>query len=103
MLKTTLGRFRFIGWLEGASYILLLGVAVPLKYKMGIREPVSYVGMAHGVLFLLYVMAALHAWAALGWSLARLAMAGVASVIPFGPFLFDRFVLDGDDAEAPGD
>lgn len=93
MLKTTLGRFRFIGWLEGASYVLLLFVAVPMKYKMGIREPVSYVGSAHGLLFLLYVMAALHAWGSLGWSLGRLGLAGLASIVPFGPFLFDRFVL----------
>jgi integral membrane protein len=94
MLKTVVGRFRLIGWLEGASFLLLLFVAMPLKYVAGMPQPVSYVGMAHGILFLLYVAAALHAWRACGWSLGRLGLAAGSSLVPFGPFLFDKFVLD---------
>ena len=60
-LKTSLGRLRVIGWWEGVSFLLLLGVAMPLKYFADWPLGVRYVGMAHGILFLLYVVAAIQA------------------------------------------
>ena len=55
--KTSLGRLRVIGWWEGLSFLLLLGIAMPLKYWFGRPEYVRVLGMAHGALFLLYVAA----------------------------------------------
>ena len=52
-IKTSIGRLRVIGFWEGVSFLVLLLIAMPLKYIAGNPEPVSIVGMAHGVLFLL--------------------------------------------------
>ena len=54
MLKTNIGRLRIVGFLEGISYLALLGVCMPLKYIWGIPEATAVVGMAHGILFIIY-------------------------------------------------
>jgi integral membrane protein len=92
-LKTTLGRLRVIGWLEGASFLLLLGVAMPLKYFAGWPTGVRVVGMAHGVLFLLYVVAAIQAALDRDWPWKRTAWVLVASLLPAGPFVVDAKIL----------
>lgn len=98
MLRTPIGRLRLIGWLEGSSYLLLLGVAMPVKYIAGHPEMVEVVGMAHGILFLMFCAAAVHTAATHKWPMTRLMGAFVSSVLPFGPFVFDARVLK--DAEA---
>jgi integral membrane protein len=90
MLDTVLGRFRLVGTLEAISYLLLLFVAMPLKYIADQPALVRWVGWAHGVLFVLYLLAALHAAIAHRWSFSRLFLAFFASLAPFGPFDFDR-------------
>jgi len=89
MLKTPLGRLRLAGFLEGASFLALLGIAMPLKYLAGEPTPVLVVGWIHGLLFILYVVAIARAKIALSWSPVRTAGALAASVLPFGPFVFD--------------
>ena len=86
---TSLDRFRWIGWLEGASFLVLLGIAMPLKYWFGLPLAVRIVGMAHGLLFLAYLGALLFVSIEHRWPLRRSALAVVASLVPFGPFLFD--------------
>jgi integral membrane protein len=86
--------FKYTGWLEGLSYILLLGVAMPIKYVWGDPSWVRVVGMAHGLLFVLYVGMAFVLYDRENWSIKKLAYAMVASVLPFGPFVFDAKVLD---------
>lgn len=98
MLNTVTGRLRVVGWLEGASYLLLLFVAMPLKYIAGHPEMVEVVGMAHGILFVLFCAAATHAALALKWPTTRLFAAFVSSVLPFGPFIFDARFLREDTA-----
>ncbi len=83
-------RLRRIGYVEGTSTLLLFFVAMPLKYAANVPEAVTVVGSVHGVLFLLYVAAVLHVWYARRWPLSRVALAAAASVLPFGPFVFDR-------------
>lgn len=90
MMQTPLGRLRLIGLIEGISYLLLLGIAMPLKYLAGIPEVVKVVGWAHGVLFVLYILAVLHVWVVRRWSLGRAVLAFAASLLPFGTFLFDK-------------
>ena len=82
--------FHIIGILEGISYLLLLGVAMPLKYIWDLPLAVKYTGWAHGLLFVLYLFLALRCYFALNWSLKRLFLAGLASILPFGPFWFHR-------------
>jgi integral membrane protein len=83
-------QFHRIGILEGISYLLLLGVAMPLKYIWDMPLAVKYTGWAHGFLFMLYLLWALRCYIALKWPFKELFLAGVASVLPFGPFWFHR-------------
>lgn len=92
MLRTAIGRLRIVGMVEGLSFLLLLFVAMPLKYIWGRPEAVSVVGMAHGVLFLLYGLALLFAWDAAKWNIRSCAKAFAASLVPFGPFLIDGWL-----------
>ncbi len=92
-LSTALGRLRVIGFLEGASFLLLLGVAMPLKYFAGQPEAVRIVGTAHGALFLLYLAAAFLAASEYGWKLRITAALVLASFLPFGPFIADARLL----------
>lgn len=89
-MKTPISRFRMIGIIEGISYLILLGIAMPLKYLAGIPEAVKVVGWAHGVLFVLYGIALLHVWIDRRWSLGRAFLAFIASLVPFGTFIFDK-------------
>ena len=90
MLRTPLGRLRLVGNVEGISYLVLLFIAMPLKYLAGMPLAVRAVGMAHGVLFVLFVVALLHAAAVRRWPLLRTALALASSLVPFGTFVLDR-------------
>ena len=81
---TPVGRFRIVAFWEGISFLLLLFVAMPLKYGFGMDEAVSIVGMAHGVLFLGYC--ATLAFAAPRLGARRSALAFVMSLVPGGTF-----------------
>ena len=59
--KTTVGRMRAVGMAEGVSFLLLMGVAMPLKYFAGMPEAVKWTGWLHGVLFILYGLSILAA------------------------------------------
>lgn len=88
-LLTSLGRLRVVGFLEGVSFLVLLGVAMPLKYYWGEPQAVRVVGMAHGVLFLAYLAATLQAMLEHGWTLKRAALVAAASLAPCGTFYAD--------------
>jgi integral membrane protein len=92
-LKTPLGRLRVIGWGEGVSFLVLVGIAMPLKYLADRPEAVRVVGMAHGILFILYVWAAIQTALAQSWPLKRLALVLLASLLPAGPFVADAKLL----------
>ena len=80
---------RLAGILEGVSYLVLLGIAMPLKYLAGYPLAVRIVGSAHGVLFVWFVIALLRAHYARRWSLLVSAQLFVASLVPFGFFLVE--------------
>ena len=82
--------FRLISFLEGLSFILLLGVAVPLKHMMGMPEPVSILGMAHGVLFMLYVIFVLMLQPSQEWPAKTTALILLLSILPLGTFYGER-------------
>ncbi|QHL87358.1 DUF3817 domain-containing protein [Nibribacter ruber] len=88
--STTLDRFRSIAIIEGISFLLLLIIAMPMKYMMGIPEPVKYMGWAHGVLFVLFMALLLQVWIQYKWSFWKVALAFIASLIPFGTFWLDK-------------
>lgn len=93
MLATPLGRLRLVGILEGISFLLLLGVAMPLKYLADQPLAVRYVGMAHGVLWIAYILALVPVALDHRMSWKTIALAVIASLLPAGPFVFDAKVL----------
>ncbi|KAA9331867.1 DUF3817 domain-containing protein [Adhaeribacter soli] len=92
-MNTPLKRLHVIGIIEGISALLLFFVAMPLKYLLDMPLAVKYTGWAHGLLFMLYIGALLHAAFAYRWSILKIAMGFVASVLPFGTFVFDAKVV----------
>ncbi len=81
---------RIIGFLEGLSYLILLGICVPLKYIYSIPEPTKHVGMAHGVLFVTYCILVLLVRKEKTWNLPITIGALIASLLPFGTFMADK-------------
>lgn len=89
LLKTQLGRLRILAFVEGISYLLLLGVAMPLKYLFELPQAVRVVGMAHGLLFVLYVFYMVQVKIEYGWSFKKMGLALLASIVPLGTFWAD--------------
>ncbi|WP_432279790.1 DUF3817 domain-containing protein [Patiriisocius hiemis] len=85
--------FRIISTLEAISFLVLLGIAMPLKYIWELPKMVEIVGMAHGVLFLLYIAGAVYVSQLLNWSTKTLAIVVLCSILPFGPFYAERKYL----------
>jgi integral membrane protein len=85
--------FRGISLLEGLSLLALLFVAMPLKYVWGNPEYVRVVGMAHGLLFVAYILFAIMTKFELNWKVKTLLIVFAASVIPFGTFYVDKKYL----------
>jgi integral membrane protein len=93
MLQTSLGRFRLVALLEGLSFIILLGVAMPLKHIWGMPLYVKYVGWAHGLLFIYFFFALLQVYGDHHWSLKKVLWCILASLLPFGTFVLDAKLL----------
>lgn len=88
--EKTLNRFRIISIAEGISFLVLLFIAMPLKYTMDMPLAVTYVGWVHGALFVLYIYIIFPTSRKLSWSYMKTFWGVIVSVLPFGPFLFDR-------------
>ncbi len=85
-----IARFRSVAIAEGISFLILLFVAMPLKYLAGEPLAVKLVGWAHGVLFVWYWIAAVPLFTKLKWDVERIVGLGAASVLPFGTFVMER-------------
>jgi integral membrane protein len=95
---TPTARLRAVAFLEGSSFLLLLFVAMPLKYVADLPLAVRIVGIAHGVLFIGLALQALAAVRARGKSLGWGARLGVAALLPFGTYFCDRGLAADDEA-----
>lgn len=84
---------RILGLSEGISLLVLLGIAMPLKYLMNEPMAVRVVGSLHGILFILYVIHSFIVKDKLAWAYKVLLFALIASVIPFGTIVFERKYL----------
>ena len=84
---------RAVGIAEGISFLLLLGITMPMKYIFQIPEPTSIVGMAHGILFILYCAYVVIVGYQLKWAYATIFFALLASVLPFGTFVADKRIF----------
>jgi len=83
-------RFHWIAYSEGASFLILLLVAMPLKYWAGLPMATRVVGLLHGVLFVAYVVLICEALGAGRFNLRTAGLAFLASLVPFGPFVFEH-------------
>jgi integral membrane protein len=89
MMKSSIELLRQIGIIEGISYLVLLFIAMPLKYFADLPIFVQIVGMAHGILFVLFCLILLVVWFRHRWSFISVFGAFMASLIPFGTFVLD--------------
>ena len=105
-LQSPVGRVRFIGHIEGVSFLLLMGVAMPLKYLADQPLAVTYVGWAHGLLFILLCLAIFQAWIGRALTFSRSLTTFIAALVPFGPFLIDSHLArdeERQETEGSGD
>ena len=82
--------FRFVAFLEGLSYILLLFIATPIKYLGDDAQYVKMLGMPHGILFMLYIILAFMLKQENNWFKDNFKTVLLASIIPFGTFYLDH-------------
>lgn len=94
------GRMRVLAFIEGVSYIVLLLIAMPLKYYGGMPLAVTIVGAMHGVLFVWLAWCTLEMMQKCGKSFAWGCTVGVLSLVPFGTFFLDKGLREDDEAYA---
>lgn len=85
--------FLKVGWYEGWSYILLLFVAMPLKYFADMPQAVRVVGSLHGILFVLFMYAIVRCLSNRSLTFLQSIVAFVASLVPFGTFFLDKILF----------
>ena len=85
MIKT----LRVISYLEGISYILLLFIAVPIKYYANDPSLVKLLGMPHGLLFVAFVILSFVNSKKYNWSFIKTIVVLISSIVPFGTFYVD--------------
>ena len=95
-LLTGLGRLRLVAILEGVSFLVLLLIAMPLKYLAGQPQAVRQVGIAHGLLFVLYVLLLIQQSIERGWSVKKVLLGFIASLVPLGTFWADKKLFQAD-------
>ena len=84
--------FRYVAIFEGISYLSLAGT-MPLKYMADMPMPNYIVGMAHGILFIMYVGLLILCWNKYHWTFSRVFLLFIASLVPFGTFIADAKIL----------
>lgn len=89
-MKNSMIVLRLLAFIEGISFLVLLGIAMPLKHYYDKPEAVKIVGMAHGILFILYTINLLIIHLKLRWSYSKTLSAFIAALIPFGTFYADK-------------
>lgn len=90
MFKDALRTFRFMGLLEGSSLLILLFLAMPLKYFFDFPEAVSVIGPIHGALFSLYILITIYMTFVYKWPFRFSVGAVISAFLPFGNFILDK-------------
>jgi integral membrane protein len=87
-----LKQFAWISLAEGTSFMVLILIAMPLKYMADLPAMVKYVGWAHGLLFVAYVFQLIYVTIAYKWKFQRLVTYFIAAFLPLAPFFVERQV-----------
>ena len=101
MLRTSIGRLRAIGLAEAVSFLLLLGIAMPLKYFADLPRAVTIAGWLHGTLFMAFI-SLMQTREAMKWDTRRTGMVLLAALLPFGPFVIDSSLKREDETVQRG-
>ncbi len=89
-MKNPVSLLRKIGHLEAISFLVLMGVAMPMKYMLGMPLAVKVAGWIHGVLFIALCISLAQTTFVAKWPIGRAILVFIAALLPFGPFLLDR-------------
>lgn len=89
-MKNPVALLRTLSLVEGISFLVLVGIAMPLKYWAGLPLAVRIAGSLHGALFVLFCIALLWASLAARWPMSRAALVFAAALVPFAPLWLDR-------------
>ncbi len=84
--------FKLISYAEAISFLVLMFVAMPMKYLMDMPEAVKYPGWIHGILFVTYVIILVLLASEEKWSIKTTILGFIASLLPFGPFVFHNYL-----------
>lgn len=87
------GLLRLIGFLEGISFLVLVFIAMPIKYIGQNPVPVQIIGQAHGLLFVVFVLYTIVISFKLKWDKLTSLKVLISSIIPFGTFYIDKTIL----------
>ena len=93
-MKNPVSLLRLVSLAEGVSYVVLLGIAMPLKYGANMPGAVKIVGSIHGALFVVFCVALLRAMLGARWPISRAALVFVASLVPLAAFWMDRRIRE---------
>ncbi len=93
-MKNPVSLLRLVSLAEGVSYVVLLGIAMPLKYGANMPGAVKIVGSIHGALFVVFCVALLRAMLGARWPISRAALIFLASLVPLAAFWMDRRIRE---------
>ncbi|MGE7920062.1 DUF3817 domain-containing protein [Viridibacillus sp. NPDC093762] len=89
MLKNPVGQLKLAGYFDGFSLLILLFIAMPMKYMLDIPMAVRIAGATHGFIFVAYVLVILYVTIRVRWNVIWSLLAFAVAFIPFGNFIFD--------------
>jgi integral membrane protein len=89
-MKNPVSLLRMVSLAEGVSYLVLLGIAMPLKYGADMPWAVKLAGSVHGALFVVFCAALLRVLLGARWPVPRAALVFVAALVPFAALWLDR-------------
>lgn len=87
-----LHRYRIMAWVVGCLLVALVCVAMPLKYGLGMPRPTSYIGVAHGWLYMVLLLTAYDLGRRVRWPWRNLLLIALAGTVPFLSFVAERWV-----------
>lgn len=90
--KLALNAYRVMAYVTGIGLVILVCIAMPLKYLADIRQPVAIVGAMHGFFYMGYVVCTLVLAERCRWSPLRAVLVALAGTIPFLSFYAERRV-----------
>jgi integral membrane protein len=99
-MKKTFSWFRKVAFAEGVSFIVLLFIAMPLKYLAAMPMAVTIVGSLHGALFVAFIILAREVKSDYKKDMRWLGLALLASVLPFATFYMDKKYWKREEADA---